>query len=137
MQLAHARDDGLTRFAVRIGAEGRILLGELGESCGQLFLTCLRLGLNRNLDDGLGELHGLHKQGPSLACEGLTRYGIAKADECDDIACVGFFDLGAAVGMHEEYLGYPLTLRFIAVQHDLPHLDSSRIHPAECELSDI
>ena len=55
VQLAHARDLGLTGLLVGLHPEGRILLGEPAEGDRHLLLVGLRLRLDGDLDDGLGE----------------------------------------------------------------------------------
>ena len=59
MQLAHAGDQRLADLLVGVDAERRVLLGEPLEGDGELVLVGLRLGLDRDLDDRLGERHGL------------------------------------------------------------------------------
>ena len=59
VQLAHALDDGLTGVGVLLDAERRVLLGELLDRETQLLLVGLGLGLDRDLDDRLGERHRL------------------------------------------------------------------------------
>ena len=56
VQLAHAGDDGLAGLVVGGHLEGRVLLGELGQSQGHLVLLGLGLGLDGNVDNGLSEL---------------------------------------------------------------------------------
>ena len=56
VQLAHAGDDGLAGLVVGGHLEGWVLLGELGQSQGHLVLLGLGLGLDGNVDNGLGEL---------------------------------------------------------------------------------
>ncbi len=61
MQLAHALEDGLAALLVGRHAEGRIFGGELLSAIAELLLVGLRLRLDRDLDDGLGELHALEE----------------------------------------------------------------------------
>ncbi len=59
VELAHPGDDRLVRLLVRVDAERRVFLHELRERHAHLFLVGLRLRLDRERDDGLGELHRL------------------------------------------------------------------------------
>ena len=59
VQLAHAGDDGLAGLVVGGHAERRVLLGELLQSDGHLVLLGLGLGLHGDVDNRIGELHGL------------------------------------------------------------------------------
>ena len=55
VQLAHAGDDRLAGFGVRVDAERRILVGQLAQRDAHLVLILLGLGLDRDADDRLGE----------------------------------------------------------------------------------
>ena len=59
VELAHALDDGLAGLLVLLGAERRVLFGELLDRDTQLLLVGLGLRLDRDLDDGLRERHRL------------------------------------------------------------------------------
>src|SRR5690606_22772729 len=72
-QLAHPGDDRLTGPLVRVDPEGRILLGELAETVGQLVLVRLRLRLDRDLDHRLGEAHGLQNDWIVRIAERIAR----------------------------------------------------------------
>ncbi len=61
VQLAHAGDDRLTGLRVRADAEGRVLLGELGERVAELVLLGLGLRLDRDVDDRIREDHRLEQ----------------------------------------------------------------------------
>ena len=63
VKFAHARDYGLTRLLVGVGLEGGVFLCELDESHGHLFLAGLGLGLDGELNDGIGEGHLLKDDG--------------------------------------------------------------------------
>ena len=58
MQLAHAGDDRLARFLIRIAAEGRIFLRKLSKRNAHFLLTGLRLGLDSHTNNRLWEFHG-------------------------------------------------------------------------------
>ena len=55
VQLAHAGDDRLAGLRVGLDAEGRVFLGQALQGDGHLVLVGLRLGLDLDLDDRLGE----------------------------------------------------------------------------------
>ncbi len=59
MKLAHPLDDRLAAFVVGRYAEGRILLRQSVERDAHLLLVGLGLGLDRQLDNGVGEFHAL------------------------------------------------------------------------------
>lgn len=58
MELAHALDDGLVGLVISGEVEGGVLLSQLEQAICHLLLIALGLGLNGNLDDWVGELHG-------------------------------------------------------------------------------
>ena len=57
MQFAHALHDRLTRFQIRLHAEGRVLGRQTREAGRHFFLVSLGLGLNSDLDHRIGERH--------------------------------------------------------------------------------
>ncbi len=59
MQLSHALNDGLVGLLVTGEVEGGILLGQLDQPVAHLLQVGLALGLDGNLDDWVGELHGM------------------------------------------------------------------------------
>ena len=74
VQLAHAGDDGLAGLVVGAHLEGRVLLGELGKRHRHLVLLGLGLGFNGNVDNRVGELHGLEDDLVALLAEGGHRW---------------------------------------------------------------
>ena len=102
MQLAHARDDDLTRLGVRVNAERRILLGELLEGDAHLLLIVLRRGFHRNGDNGIRELHRLKDDRVVLVAERIARRRVLQADCRRDITAVDDVDLLAVVRVHLE-----------------------------------
>ena len=73
VKLAHAGDDGLARIDIGVDIEGGIFLRQLGERHAHLLLVGLRLRLNRNLDDRLGEVDGLEHDRMLVACRSCRR----------------------------------------------------------------
>ena len=100
MQLAHTGDDGLTGFLIGVGAEGGILLGQLGQSNTHLLLTGLGLRLDGHADHGLGEFHGLEDDGVTFITQGVTGGGILQSDNGGDIAGVDGVDILTVIGVH-------------------------------------
>ena len=98
MELAHAADDGLAGLLVGVDAEGRVLHLEAVERDAHLVLVGLRLRLDRDVDDGLGELHPLEDDRVVLGGERVAGRGGAEADGGGDVAGVDLLDLLALVG---------------------------------------
>ena len=59
MELTHTCDDCLSGLLISVSTESRILLSKLCQSLTHLALTSLGLRLDRQLDNGLRELHRL------------------------------------------------------------------------------
>ena len=136
VQLAHAGDDGLPRFVIGIGLEGRILFRQLDESHGHLFLTCLSLGLDGDLDDGFGELHLFEDDGMLFVAQRVARGRLFQADDGADIARIDHRDLFAVVRVHLQQAAYALLLLLGAVIDVGAGFQHARIGAEERELAD-
>ena len=99
VELAHARDEGLSRLLVVVDAEGGVLFGEPLQGHGQLVLVSLGLGLDGDLDDGLREDHRLEDHGVVDIAEGVAGVGLLEADRGGDVAGSDLVDLLARVGV--------------------------------------
>ena len=76
MQLAHARDDGLTGLVIRGNTERRVFFSELLECDGHLVLLSLGLRLDRDVDDRISEFHGLEDDRCVLVAQRVARGGV-------------------------------------------------------------
>ena len=110
MELAHALDDGLAELLVDRDAEGGILEGQPIERHRHLLLIGLGLGLDLHLDDGIGEVHALEHDGLVRIAQRLAGAYVLQARQRNDVAGVGFLDLFAVVGMHQEHAPDALLL---------------------------
>ena len=79
VQLAHAGDERLAGLLVVVDAERRILLGEPLEGDAELVLVGLRLGLDGDLDDRLGEGHRLEDDRVLRIGQRVARVGLLQA----------------------------------------------------------
>ena len=86
MQLAHAGDNGLACLRIGVGTESRILLRKLCKSLAHFALSSLCLGLDSQLDNGLGEFHGLKNHRMLLVTDGITCGGKLKAHSRRNVA---------------------------------------------------
>ena len=135
MQLAHAGDDGLAGLVVGGHLEGRVLLGELGQSQGHLVLLGLGLGLDGNVDNGLGELDLLEDDLVALGAQGVTGGGVLEADASDDVAG-GVVTVDTLGGVHLEDAAEALALTVGSVDHVGAGLGTAGVNADVGELTD-
>src|SRR5918994_4154009 len=136
VKLAHALQNRLARLLIGGDAERRILGGQLRESQTKLFLVGLRLGLDRDLDHGLRELHALEDHGLVRIAERVAGADLLEARESDDVAGIGLFDVLAVVRMHEEHATDALLLVAGRVKDRRTGFDLTRIDAAEGDGAD-
>ena len=100
MQLAHTCDDDLTGLLVGVGAEGRVLFGQLHQGVHHLLLTRAGLGLDGNSDNRLRELHRLKNYGILFVGEGVTGCGVLYRNNSCDITRADLIDILTVVCVH-------------------------------------
>ena len=110
MQLAHARDDGLPRLLIRIGAEGGVLFAELLKRRHHLFLTGLSLRFDCDLNDRRREDHAFQKHLTVFGTERVAGGRFLHADQRTDVARVDLVQLGARIRVHQQDLADAFTL---------------------------
>mmetsp|Transcript_32536 Transcript_32536/g.45133 ORF Transcript_32536/g.45133 Transcript_32536/m.45133 type:complete len:231 (+) Transcript_32536:487-1179(+) len=100
MELSHSFDDGLVGLLIARVAEGGILLSKLVKSGSQLLQVSLGLGLNGNLDDGVGEIHLLQDNGELFVRESLSRDGVLQSSDGNDVSSTSTLHILTIVGVH-------------------------------------
>ena len=136
MQFAHALQDGLAGFLIGRDAERRVLGGELGQRDAELLLVGLRLRLDGDLDDRLGELHLFEDHRLLQIAQRVAGAGVLQARQRDDVAGVGFLDVLAVVGVHQQHAADALFLVLGRVEHRGAGLDLAGIDAAEGDRAD-
>ena len=137
VQLAHAGDDGLAGLVVGAHLEGRVLLGELGEREAHLVLLGLGLGLDGDVDNRIGELHGLEDDLVALLAESVAGGGVLKTHGGEDVAGEGAVDVNAVVRVHLEDAAEALALTVGGVDHVGAGLNVTGVHAEEGELTHV
>ena len=137
VKLAHAGDDCLTCFLVRINAECRVFLGKLGKCDTHFFLTCFCLGLYGNLDNRLREFHGFENDRMLFVAKGITCCGILCSDYGCDIAAVADIDILSLVCVHLEDTTEALSLMLVCVICCFACCNLARVYAEEAKLSYI
>ena len=90
VELTHTRDNGLAGLLVGLHTECGVLLGELLKTNAELIEILLSLGLNRDTDNGIRELHGLKYDRSILRAESVAGADILETYACADIAAADF-----------------------------------------------
>ena len=137
MKLTHAGDDRLAGLFIGVGFERGILFGELGKRDAHLFLTGLRLRLDRHADDRLGEDHVLENDGMLFVAERITGRGILQADGRGDIAGIHNGQILSVVRVHEQNSAHPLALILVGVEDGLACFQRTGIHAEERQLANV
>ena len=137
MELAHAGDNGLARLLVRVGFEGRILLGELRQSDVHLLLSGLGLGLDSYADNRLRELHRLENDRVLLVAERVAGRGVLQADRRRDVTGIDLRDILAVVGVHQKDAAQTLALALGGVQDGFAGFDRAGIDTEERQTADV
>ena len=136
VELAHTLDDGLVGLLVAGEVEGRILLSELDKAVGHLLEVRLGLGLHRNLDHGIGELHALQDDLLVLVAEGVAGGGVLETRDGDDVTGDGLVDILTGVGVHLEEAADALLLALDRVVRVGALLKLARVDAHEGEGAD-
>ena len=136
VQLAHARDDRLARLLVRVDAERRIFLRQLRQRDAELVLIRLRLRLDRDVDDGIRELHRLEDDRMIIVAHRVAGARVLEADRGGDVAGAHFLDLLALVRVHLQQAADALALVLRRVVDVRARLEHARVHAEERQLSD-
>ncbi len=137
VQLAHALQDRLARLVVGRDGEGRVFRSQLGQGDAQLFLVGLGLGFHRDLDDRGRELHTLQDDRRlDRVAQGVAGAGVLQAGQGDDVAGVGFLDVLAVVGVHQQHAADAFLLVAGRVQQRLAGFHLAGIQAAEGQRAD-
>src|SRR3954470_454928 len=136
VQLAHAGDLGLPGLLVGLDLERRVLLGQAAESDRHLLLVGLRLRLDGDLDDGLGELDHLELDRRVGGGQRVARDDLLDADARGDVAGVDARDLLAVVGVHHQDATDALGAARVDVEDSRAGLELAGVHAEVRELAD-
>ena len=82
-----------------------------------LGLVGLGLRLDSNVDDGVGEFHGLENDRRTLAAQRVARGRVLQANDGDDVASGAGIDVDALVGVHLKQAADALFLILGGVGH--------------------
>ena len=137
VQLAHTGDDGLTRLLVRVGTEGGVLLGQLGQGNAHLLLAGLGLGLDGHADHRLGELHGLQDNGILLIAQRVAGGGVLQTHHGGDVAGVDGLDVLAVIGVHLQDAAHTLALALGGIEDGGARGQRTGVHAEEAQTAHI
>jgi hypothetical protein len=137
VQLAHAGDLGLAGLIVGADLEGGVLLGQAAERDRHLLLVGLRLGLDSDLDHGLGKDDVLEVDRVSGVRQRVAGDDLLDADGRGDVARVYLGDLLALVGVHHQDAPDALGAPRADVQDLRARLQVSGVDAEVGELADV
>jgi hypothetical protein len=133
MELAHALDNGLTRLRIGRDTEGRILLDETAQRLAHLLLVGLRLRLDGELDDRIGEVHLFQDHRIVRIAQRVAGGDALEAGQGDDVAGTRFLHVLTIVGVHQQHAADALLAVLGAVQHAGRRFEHARIDAGEGE----
>ncbi len=136
VQLAHAGDDDLAGLLVGLHVERRIFRHQLLKTDAELLLVGLRLGLDRERDDRLREVHRLEHDRLLLVAQRVAGGNALQADGRRDVTRVHFLDFLALVRVHLQQTADSLGALLGRVEHRRTGGQHARIHAEERELTD-
>ena len=102
VELTHTADDGLTGLFVGLHTEGGVFFGELSQTDTHLIHILLRLRLDSDTDNGLGEVDRLEDDRSIFGAERITRTDILEAYTSTDVTAADDFHGVLLVGVHLE-----------------------------------
>ena len=137
MKLAHARDDDLPRVLVGVRLEGGVLLLKFQDGGVHALLASLGLGLDGDLDDGLGEDHVFQHDLVGLVAQRVAGGALLEPDQSHDVARTRFGEVLSVVRIHAEYPAYALVLVLSGVEDHRARLYGAAVNADEGELADI
>ena len=113
-----------------------ILLRQPMQRHAELLLIALGLGLDRDLDDRIGELHALEDHGLGRIAQRIAGGHVLEAGQRDDVAGIGLLDVLAVIGVHQQHAADALLLVLHRVDQRRAGLDLAGIDAAEGERAD-
>ena len=117
-------------------AERRILARQAIERDAHLLLVGLGLGLDRDLDHRIGELHPLEDDRRVRRAQRVAGRGVLEARQRDDVAGIGHLDVLTVVGMHQQHAADLFLLVLDRVHHLRRGLELARIDAGEGQRAD-
>ena len=136
MQLAHPGDERLAALGIGLDPERGVFLGEPLQGDAQLVLVGLGLRLDLDLDDRLGERHGLEDHRVVGVGQRVAGVRLLEPDGRGDIARVDLLDLFAVIRVHLEDATDPLLAILGGVVDVRARLERAGVDPEEDQLAD-
>ena len=136
MELAHAGDDGLAGLFVGANTERRVFVGQALERLAQLVRVVLGLGLDGDVDDGLGEDHPLENDRVVAIAERVAGGGVLETEAGHDVASHGYVEVFTLVRVHEQDAAEALLALLGGVVDLFTLVDLARVDPEVGELAE-
>ena len=126
VQLAHAGNDGLTRFFIGAQTERWVFLGQTAQGDTHFFLVGLGLWLDSLRNHRLRKHHLFQGDDRARIAQGLARGDVFQTHAGSDIAGQNFRNFFALVGVHLQDSSNPLFLAANRVVHRVARLQHAR-----------
>jgi hypothetical protein len=135
MQFAHAGQNRLTSLGIGIHLQRRIFVDQLVDCDAQFLLVRLRPRLDRELNDGRGEIDGLERDRVTVGANRVARAGCLQTDGGTDVARENLLDFFTLVGVHLHQTADAFLLVLGRVQDRVAGAEPSRVNAEEAKLA--
>src|SRR5690554_3911355 len=129
VQLAHTGNNGLTRLFVRMNTERRVFLCQTLQRQAHFLLVSLGLGLYRDRDYRLRELHALQNNRALNGAQGVTSSDVFQTHTGSNITRANFFNFLTVVRVHLHQTTNALTAVFNRVQNRITGVNHTGVNP--------
>ncbi len=131
VQLTHAPQNGLARFAIRLQVQRGIGADHLAEGVVEFLQLGFDLRLHRYADDGVREAHALQYNRRVGVAEGVAGVGLGEGDEGDDVTGARLLDRVGFLGEHFDHAADLLALAAGGVLYGHAAGQNARVHTHE------
>src|SRR5271156_100261 len=137
VQLAHATDDGLTRIDVSVNLEGRVLIGQPGQSHAHLFLVTLGFRLYRDVNHRGREGDGAQRDGMVRCAQRISGLQLFQTHAGADVTRINLGNVLTLVRVHLYQTPHTFCLPGARIQNRVACLQNARVDPDKTQLAEL
>ncbi len=137
MKLTHTRNHGLAGFFISLNTESRVFFSKLLKAYAKLVEVFLSLGLYRDTDNGIGELHSFEHDRTVLVTESITGADILETYTCADIAAIDKLFGILLIRVHLEKTRHTLFLTRTGIEDICAGDNFTGVNAEECQTTNI